>query len=201
MQPGQRMDLPRSQQSMLDAEVGDGENLIWSGQPNPARFAKQYLPHAIFGLVFGAAAACLYFSRSPVQVERDPGGGLIYMLFVVIGMSMLMSPLSYYNRAKKTIYAVTNKRAIIIPGVVWPVIQSFFPADIGQVSRIDKADGSGDVIFARGPSGGIGPGSRPKSPGLPIGFVGVADARGAEKLIRTLKYGEQQAPRPKRSSR
>lgn len=68
-------------------------------------------------------------------------------MIILIPLSLLR-PLSLYWMAKRTIYAVTDRRAIILVPVLWGrTAQSY--RDIQHVERRNLSGGRGDLIFAR----------------------------------------------------
>ena len=100
---------------------------------------------------------------------------------------MLGSPLWQYWRGRKTIYAVTNERLLIITGGILSSVKSYTPADIDDIERKESPDGSGTIIFARKKrSGGKG-----GSYTVKIGFFGVPDVRKVERYIIELTKRER----------
>ena len=82
-------------------------------------------------------------------------------------------------------YALTTDRAIILtPGFRGAVsVRSFSPADLGDVERVQRNDGGGDLIFSREYVRGTsdsGPSQRQ------IGFMGIPDVRAVQMRIETL---------------
>jgi hypothetical protein len=68
---------------------------------------------------------------------------------LLFGLMFLFSPISVYFKGLSTIYALTNKRAIIITTWLRRSVQSYGSADIGAIERTDQPDGSGDLAFAK----------------------------------------------------
>jgi hypothetical protein len=100
--------------------------------------------------------------------------------FLIVGFGILTSPLWAYLTAKSTVYAVTDRRAMIMVG--WPraAVQSYGPADIRDLQRVEGADGRGTLMFAS--QVWTGNNGFPRS--SRIGFVGISDVRAVEQLIR-----------------
>ena len=67
--------------------------------------------------------------------------------FVLSGFGMLSSPAWVWQAARKTVYFVTDKRAISIEGGWSTTIRSYFPDQLKDVYRKERADGTGDVII------------------------------------------------------
>ena len=122
--------------------------------------------------------------------------------FFLIGFAALTSPIWEWQAARKTVYLVTDKRAISIqPG--WssmfsshlrderaismqggwsPIIRSYLPDQLKNLYRKQRAFGTGDVIIEirlwRDSDGD----QRSEE----IGFLGVRSPREAENMLRQL---------------
>ncbi len=68
--------------------------------------------------------------------------------FVLIGLVMLATPLWTHRSARRTVYAVTNRRAIVIRGGRTTSIRSYLPDRLRELHRRERNDGTGDVLFA-----------------------------------------------------
>ena len=166
-------------------QMDSGERLLWSGAPSPAAAAMTALPASLFGIPF-AAFACFWIWGAWSATSRGISHGpwalfpLFGVPFVLVGVGIVAMPLWAYLGAQKTVYAVTDRRALIIGAGPMKGVQSFTRADIGDVSRVESANGSGSVFFATRlvtTRSGIANGGR-------IGFVGIPDVRQVEQLIR-----------------
>jgi len=184
--------LSQDLQQAVDSEVEQGEHILWTGQPTPARLARTALPMTFFGLFFGGFAvfwiwgAATGMSHHSVQ-SSGPGAffPLFGLPFFLIGLGMVLSPLYLYNSGKRTVYAITEKRAIIISGGSKKTVQSYYGRDMSTVERTDLANGTGDVVFARKFTSN----SNQNSTSTPVGFYGVANVREAETLIHKIRDG------------
>ncbi len=69
--------------------------------------------------------------------------------FLLVGLGMLTSPYWLGRKAVRTVYVVTSQRAIIFTGRVFGGvnIQTFMPDRLTSMTRNERADGSGDLIF------------------------------------------------------
>jgi hypothetical protein len=185
----------------LQRELRSGERLIWSGQPRPSAFARPMLPVAAFGLLFlgfavfwtvaAAAAAWTAGNRSSAPAGFD-WLALLFPLFglpfLLIGAGLVLSPLAMRRSARRTIYAVTARRAIIMRGTLLGgrEVRSFTIDDLHQMSRHERRDGSGDLVFQeQGALRSAGPGA--KAPSVHTraqGFYGVPAVAELERLVR-----------------
>lgn len=166
--------LPPEQQRLIDAEIASGETLLWAGRPAPGRMAKMGIGPMLFGIPFTAFAlfwtamaggmAVLFHGIGTGLSRTVPGSAplavpftlvsffpLFGLIFVAAGVGLLLSPLWLSLKAKRTVYAITNKRILLWNGNLWggPTIRSLSPAQLGDRARTQNADGSGDLVFPR----------------------------------------------------
>jgi hypothetical protein len=82
-----------------------------------------------------------------------------------------------WRNARKTIYAITSKRVLVIRGTFFKGLDvlTYPPADLESVSRKERADGSGD-LFLYGWSG-------PGATDLPHNLIGIPDVRNVEQIL------------------
>jgi len=167
------------------SQLESGERLLWSGSPSPGAMAMSGLPVSLFGVPF-LAFACFWIWGAWTGVTRGghaPGPFLFFPLFgvpfVLVGLGLVAAPLFAYLGARQTVYAVTDKRAFILVGLGVKNVRSFYHADVGELTRFEKADGSGTLWFAKRlftTSSGVNTAR--------IGFVGIPNVRQVEQLIR-----------------
>lgn len=171
------------------------EKPLWIGYPIPRRFAlKQGLPMFLFAIPWTGISAA--FEAGAMK------SGSIFMLlwgipFIVIGLRLLASPLWEYWRARRTVYVVSDRRLLILGGLLRPSTKSFAVSDIGPLEVDAGGDGSGSIVFSqhrtRDPEGGW---TVEK-----IGFIAVPNVREAAEHIASLKdrtidpAGQQALPR------
>jgi len=172
----------------LKAALSPGELLLWSARPGLPRFRKIPLIPALFVTIMTALsgvslAGMLGLLESPmvnpvvllIALCLAPAvlGGFI--VFDLVRRSIGWAGSRW--RLARTIYAVTDQRAIIAhAGSTAGDLQlfSFLPGMIDGTSRFEYPDGSGDVYFE-----GLGRLARG-----PVGFFGVRAVRRVERLVR-----------------
>ena len=173
------MNMDFESQQTAQAQLEPGERLLWHGKPDPKRGLLATIPLVLFAipwtafaLFWTAAASGLWFD------DAKPGPmslfGLFGVPFILVGLGMLTSPYWLYKKAKQTVYALTNRRAMIITGASTKKIQSFTGNDMGAIERTERSNGTGDVNFATM----VG-----KKSDVTVGFMGIADARRVERLM------------------
>lgn len=197
--------LPPELEARVRAELSGGEQLLWVGQPRPSRFARQGIPLVLFGIPWTAFALFWMGCASMPLLgwagggrNLAPGGGpgawfggffacfpLFGVPFVLIGLWMLTSPYWLRRKAKRTFYALTDRRAILWePG--WfgsGEVRSYGPNQLTKTIRKDLSDGGGDLVFEeivtvnRNSDG-------PTTSTTRHGFMGIDNVRGVEELLR-----------------
>lgn len=193
--------LPDELDARVRSELDEGEQLLWVGQPRPDRFARMSLPLVLFGglwtafsLFWIAVASWIVLVKGAPGVQNAGGriGGLFACFpffglpFVLIGLGMLSSPFLMRRRAKRTFYALTDRRAILWEaGSFGSVdVRSYRPAALKKMYRRDYEDGSGDLVFEESLLM-----RRTRSRGAPLskqshGFLGIDNVREIEQLLR-----------------
>ena len=120
-----------------------------------AAVEKAGIPWTAFALFWMAGASGLLFGGFGGG-NGPPGMGAFFICFplfgipfVLIGLGMLTSPFWAVRRAKRTCYALTDRRAIL-----WEAgwfgrieVRSYGPADLTRLRRVEYADGNGDLVF------------------------------------------------------
>jgi len=85
------------------------------------------------------------------------------------------------KKAKGTVYVLTDKRAIVLEGGWRTNIRSFGPAQLRDLSRTQRADGSGDIVFKSEISCDVQSNNRSVKA---IGFFGIDSVKEVEDKIR-----------------
>jgi hypothetical protein len=174
-------DLPESLRDLLDRELEKKEPIRWMGQPKP-RFwgnresVSQFLfsiPWTAFALFWTGVAATGVLSDKEFdwrfQVEYIfPLWGLP---FILIGLFLMSAPLRHWNTLRKTLYVVTDRRAIVLVAKRSIEVKSYFGDDLDSLSRIERKDGTGSILF-HGQSG--------------IGFLSIRNCREVERMLREI---------------
>jgi hypothetical protein len=114
-------EIDPSSATAIQPELSSGENLLWSGQPNPSViFHKEDAFLIPFSLLWGGFAIFWEAAASGMVglARRDhaPGFFLLWGIpFVLIGQYLIWGRFLYAAWLKKsTYYGVTNRRVIII---------------------------------------------------------------------------------------
>ncbi len=211
--------LPDSMQRLVQGELAGGESVRWVGQPIPRKslsWASLFpvlfaIPWTGFSLFWMAAAAGVLdgFLDGGAAKPVDPGRiffALFGVPFVLVGLGMLSAPYWMRRRtrraAEKTVYVITDRRAIIVNGGYFGdsgvlglasglirsagdgmQISSYSPENIGQIHRIQREDGSGDLTFGTELFTSEENGTRQI---VRNGFFSIPDVRDVERILDSL---------------
>ncbi|EFL90832.1 hypothetical protein [Ahrensia sp. R2A130] len=176
----------------VQAELARREKLVWADRPRRLRsHVMATLPIFLFGIpffafaVFWTAAAAGFDTPS----SSDPFS-MIFPLFgvpfILVGLGLLSSPIWALHKARKTIYGLTEDRAIVITHGFSRSVKSYNIADISRLERIMHGDQFGDLVFGeerrRGKKG--------RTITTKIGFYGIYDPKRLEETMRDLMRDE-----------
>src|SRR5688500_4637586 len=191
--------VPPDVASRMQAELEPGEKLVWLGQPLPRLMARRAWLITLFGIPFTAFAAFwIVMAGGAAVFTRDiaPGGGpfrffgvcfpLFGLPFLVVGVGMLFAPLWARRTAARTAYALTDRRAIVRRGRAFGSVdvRSYRPQDLPSMSRHERADGSGDLVFQEVYSSYRDSDGDRHTRHQRFGFIGVENVRAVEDLVR-----------------
>jgi hypothetical protein len=112
--------------------------------------------------------------------------------FVLIGFAMLASPFWSQRRVGQMAYVVTDRRVIFFEPA-FPSgrkVVSLRAGEIGPLERIERNDGSGDIVFGVPIFARLGEGATV----MPRRFVGIPQVREVESLVRRTLLDKGDAP-------
>lgn len=180
-------EIPRELQDRVEREVEPGEQVFRMDMPVPRAFTRGSTAALLFGIPWTAFSVFWICAASGFRMpDISRGPFVLFPLFGVpfflIGLAMLSAPLWEYRRAKKTVYVITDRRAILFAGGRSTTVRSFRPESLRELYRKDRSDGTGDVVFCRRES--YDRRNRPQSE--EIGFLRVRNPRDVERLLNVL---------------
>ena len=165
----------------LDAELGHGERALWVARPRPRRQLRALaiwlfaVPWTAFSVFWIAAAG---FSHG-----APDAGSLLFALFglpfLLIGIGMLAAPFAAVAAARRTVYALTDRRIVRISWGRRTVTKSVLLTQIGPVTRSSGSDGYGDLTIETHTSSDGDGGRTTES----FRVDGVPDVAGLERLL------------------
>lgn len=188
-------DLPMPLREALEVEREPGEQILWTGQPDPLRSVGAEwgmflfaIPWTAFALFWESMAVGVSFS--PKMASAQPMGWVFVLFglpFIGVGVAMLASPFAAMARARQTVYAVTDRRILFLTKKgKGRESRCVVPSYVGDLQRTERGDGSGDLAVA--PSG-----SRSDNGTIlnsPSKLVGIPNVREVERIIRAVFFAE-----------
>ncbi|EMB15306.1 hypothetical protein [Rhodopirellula europaea] len=171
---------------LVREELLPDETILWAETPKPRFFTTGSTATFGFAVVWTAFSLFWVASALGFQVPNFDRGVDFFALFgvpfVLIGFAMLATPIWTYRNAFKTVYLLTDQRAITFIGGFRMTIRSFHPRELRTVYRKQSADGSGDVIF----NAKRWTDSEGTSHSEEIGFLGIPDVKSVEQLLKQM---------------
>ena len=175
--------VTHSLREAIERELGAGERMLWIAQPVPSLMMRSALPTCGGGVLF-TAFACFWTSmayQSSASKGGPPNWPFICFggLFILFGLSMFFSPLTAFWRAGRTVYCITDRRAISIESSWRRTVRSFTGPMLTTFERREDGSGRGDIIFEREASKG----SKGRTVYREVGFLGLPDTRLVARLL------------------
>jgi len=181
-------EVPGEMQDRVERELESGERVLWMEQPVPRFFSPGSTGAFLFGIPWTAFTVFGILSASDFKMPEFSNVGdvfipLFIIPFLLVGLAMLSAPLWTYRSTRKTVYAITDRRALSIEGGLRSTtVRSYPPERLQEVYRTERRDGRGDVIIAAR-SWKDSDGDRRTEK---LGFMNVRDAKTVEKMLREL---------------
>lgn len=180
------LSISRKLNDIVERELQSGETVSHIETPQPRFFTKESTWTFVFAVPWTLFSLFWIAGASGFKVpDFDEGFGFFPLFgipFVLIGLAMLSSPIWAYRNALKSVYVITDRRAITVVGGFRTTIRSFFPSDLNDLYRTERSDGSGDVILESKTHHDSNGNVRTHH----FGFLGVANAKETEDRLRAL---------------
>jgi len=181
----------RTPREIINAEINREEKLVWVDAPiSLLKHAQTAVPTALFGIPFFGFAVFWTWQATAIlrKAPHDNLDGLAYFFplfgvpFLLVGLSMLLSPAWKALKGRKTLYAITDKRLIIREAFPKISVKSWSLKQLDNLTRVGSADGPGNVIFAEERYKDSDNDWRTNK----IGFIGIDQPKKVEDKIRSL---------------
>src|SRR5262249_38975512 len=137
--------------ALVESELRTNERVTWIEQPIPARAARAALPVLLFAVPWTAFSLFWMVMASGIARQRADvfhlGFAAFGLPFVAIGVGLLSSPYWAAQMARRTLYVLTDARAIIL-AAGWlgsTNVRSFEPSQLHDLQREQFADGTGSL--------------------------------------------------------
>jgi hypothetical protein len=180
------LSIPQPLRDKVDRELESDERIEWIGMPKRVYFTPAATAAFLFGIPWTAFALFWIAGAAEFKIPQFNQGFDLFPLFgipfVLIGCGMLSAPIWAYRTAGKSVYVITNRRAITFDGGWSTTIRSFPPEKLTDVYRKEKPDGSGDVIIARRTWQSSDNDRQPEE----LGFLRVENAKDVERRLKAL---------------
>ncbi len=148
-------DVLEASRERIMAELDEGEQVFWIGRPRPTPWAA-HAGMSLFGgcIAFPIGCFCLLvgcIALISIIINHEALTAAIILmpfglLFTPIGGLQLARPLISRAYSRRSVYAITDRRAITIHDD-WPyaVIRSYRPEMLEEIYRNDRRNGEGDI--------------------------------------------------------
>ncbi|GIW99293.1 MAG: hypothetical protein KatS3mg111_2626 [Pirellulaceae bacterium] len=148
--------IPHRLAQKLEDELADGEVLQWSGAPKPVLFDRSSALIWVFAIPWTAFA--FFWTGMAFALTRgeevDASMRLFFPLFglpfILIGCGMLSVPFWRGRRLRNTVYAITDRRILILRAGKNTIVESVMPREIVKILRVEHADGTGSLRLMTG---------------------------------------------------
>ena len=179
--------ISRELEDKIKHEMEPGERILWIEQPIPRYFNAMSIGAFLFAIPWTAFAIFWICGAAGFKFPDFRQGGfnlfpLFGVPFVLIGLGMLSAPLWVYRKAFKTVYVLTDRRAITLDAGWMTTIRSYSPNQLQNIHRKERRDGTGDVILSQR----IWSGSEGGQSSMDLGFLNIQNPRMVEQLLRKL---------------
>ena len=179
--------IPEKLQSMIRNELKCGESVLWMERPKTLFFDSGTIP--LFSFAIPWTATSLFMLDKILNGNSGEGMdvvGVIFMTpFLLLGFGMLSCPLWNWLKSRRTVYIITDRRALIFSGLRSIEVRSFPPDKLGDTFRKEKPGGRGDVIIQQ--RSWLDSDNDRQTEEL--GFLRVKNACRVEDLLRELATG------------
>ena len=138
--------IPRELREKADRELESGEHVEWLEMPVPRYFTPAATACFLFGIPW-TAFAIFWTAGAAWGTSKGGDFGFFRLLplfgvpFIVVGFGMLSGPIWAYRKALKTVYVITNRRAITFDGGRTSTIRSYPPEELRNVYRKERKMG------------------------------------------------------------
>ena len=180
--------LPPELDARVRSELQRDEQLLWVGQPLPGRFARSGCLLALIGVPFTAFG--LFWTAGAALAAGHISGvfscfAIFGLPFLVAGLGLLGSPYWLRQRAKRTCYALTDRRGIVWNTGWWGSVEirSYGPGQLTRIRRVEYPDGCGNLVFEEFTTVGNSDGHA-TSTTRRYGFMAIPRVHEVEELLR-----------------
>ncbi len=175
-------------------ELRPDERLIWAGHAGVVALARSKLGRGFLAgvVVVGFAVVMLAYLLTG-DLPMAEGGNALHLMPLIMplgggflfGLLLALEPLWAAYRARSTLYAISDRRLLIVNMFPIRQVQSFPPEALNTLECTERPDGSGDLVFRKAATGS-GRSRQIKR----FGFYGIPEVRRVEDEVRRLAARE-----------
>ncbi len=140
---------------LLEQTLDSGERIVWSGVPDADSLRRNSMPLMIFGcfwtfatLIILGFAFTVFKSVSEFGLDRGVSFfGIFLAPFLLAGAFMIFRPLAAKRKAFRTIYAVTDRRLVILEAGKHLTTKSLAYGALRNVQTREREGGIGDIYI------------------------------------------------------
>jgi len=146
--PLRAAELPTALADAVMGELEPGEQVLWCARPSEARYRPLII---LLGVLDGAGMlvfAAVLFVVAPELLSGEPW--MIGVLLGIMAPSLVGAaavPLHVRWLLQRTVYVITDRRALLIRMRLRTRTGSFGPGELKRLRKRRRPDGSGSVIF------------------------------------------------------
>jgi hypothetical protein len=185
--------IPGDLREAVERELQPDERISWIEMPIPTFFtpkSKKFFPFGIVWTLFVVFWICAAagFATPQFKEASDPFQVITILFplfgvpFLLIGIGMLLFPIFEYRKALKTVYAITDRRAITLEAGWSRKVRSFPSSELANVYRKEKRNGTGDVIITIDKKAD----SEGNTIAEPLGFLRIREPKAVERMLKEL---------------
>jgi hypothetical protein len=163
--------LSQEQHALAQSHLRSDERMLWVGQPDARRMARNYIVPG-WGAAFVIAVVLAL-----IGVDL-----LVLVLFVpvLLVIMLLLGLLWIYPDARRTVYALTDQRVLVLNTRRPETPQELSGSDIGALRCFEQPDGTGDLFFASAEYQR----TRRRGTTRHFGFIGIPQVRDVEQQMQ-----------------
>ena len=137
-------ELTVDKRQFLNSVLKRNERLIWTGEPGK----KWALSQGYFYLYYGAPLLGITIILSFMDIKGSVETKIwVLSSFFLFSMILIVQPLFSLYKYSRSIYAITDKRAIICEGFFKLKVYSYGPRKLKYRERTAEANGYGDIVW------------------------------------------------------
>lgn len=146
-------DIPPRLREVVERELDEGESIRWIGMPRARYFTSNSTPAFILSIPIGIFLSLFWgfvaLSGEMFTVFSPLSFGVSMLMF----LAFAMAPLTEYRHARKKVYVISDRRAIVFFCGLSTTVRSYLPQQLQRTRVRERPDGRGDVILAGHRSG------------------------------------------------